>query len=372
MKTASVSKKFMKFAAAALIAGLLLSAHVAYAADEVAVTVRVEVCASEIEKTAMPKTFLSFGAEEGVFSALYALANLAGDELEYDTGEYGAYIVSLFGIADDGANSWMYSVNDEIPMVSSDQYELKNGDSVVFYYLSWQVGSYSYFDLSEASAEVGETVALTLNGVHFMEGLFPVAGAEVTVNGEPAGVTDESGKVELSFDEAGGYAVSATARDEDGLITISRPYCYVTIGEQAEGAEAEPEETDLDLEEADTAPEEALLEGETEAAETAEANETAIVISVDGDAMSIGGDAIESDVKPVGKLLPYRAAAEALGATVSWVRETRTVVTEYNGAAFEFCVDEPIDGVAPQIVDGRVLVPASFITDMLGVVMDIK
>lgn len=57
-------------------------------------------------------------------------------EVEHDDG----FIMSINGIAPKAGEerSWMYFVNDEMPMVGAAEYELKPGDEVVFDLQAWE------------------------------------------------------------------------------------------------------------------------------------------------------------------------------------------------------------------------------------------
>ena len=92
--------------------------------------------------------------------------------------------------------------------------------------------------------------------------------------------------------------------------------------------------------------------------------------------VKLDGEVLQFDVAPrlIGgrTMVPLRAIFEALGATVEWNDETKTV-TAYNEAAIVKCtignntmyvneVAKTID-VAPMVVDSRTLVPARFIAE---------
>lgn len=81
-------------------------------------------------------TSRSFTFNQGatVYDALCA----TGLSIASNQSSYGVYVSSIGGLAEKqhGANSgWMYSVNGSTPMTSCSNYKLKNGDSVVWYYV---------------------------------------------------------------------------------------------------------------------------------------------------------------------------------------------------------------------------------------------
>jgi len=67
--------------------------------------------------------------------------------------------------------------------------------------------------------------------------------------------------------------------------------------------------------------------------------------------------------------LPLRAAAEAIGATVGWLDESRTVVVSKDELVLHIQVDQPLPNNfgAVTFVNDRVFVPAAFIAQTFGV-----
>jgi hypothetical protein len=67
-------------------------------------------------------------------------------------------------------------------------------------------------------------------------------------------------------------------------------------------------------------------------------------------------------------MMPLRAVAESLGATVTWVEETRTVIIVRAGVTITLPVDAPLPGGMgmPAIVDGRTFVPLAYVAEQLG------
>ena len=167
----------------------------------------------------------------GAHEALYA----GGAEAGYASSQadWGLSIDMLWG---DTSYAFGYYVDNAMAMSLSDP--VHDGGSVhayVFADKEFYSDVYAYFDKAEAKAENGE-VTLTLMAGSFDENwnvvFAPCAGASVTVDGAATGkVTDEEGKVTLTFAEAGSYLVSAVS-DSASLVP---PVCCVT----AEGAAAE-------------------------------------------------------------------------------------------------------------------------------------
>lgn len=57
-------------------------------------------------------------------------------DIEHDSG----FVTSINGIAPEEGEerSWMYYVNDEMPMVGAAEYELESGDDVLFDLQAWE------------------------------------------------------------------------------------------------------------------------------------------------------------------------------------------------------------------------------------------
>ena len=143
---------------------------------------------------------------------------------------------------------WMYTVNGADPGASMSQYELKEGDNVLFYCAHWEYGYLASFENEEAIAAVGEEMSLTLSGALFGGSLKPLAGAELlkSTNGGSSAdrltgiITDDNGQASISFDSPGAYIVSAVRSNDKG-IDITRPYCLVTVTDGPnEGGTDEP------------------------------------------------------------------------------------------------------------------------------------
>lgn len=217
--------------------------------EPVSVTVRIE----GLDKTLVEETKLEvenfdltpFGAtkEKEAATALHALINALGLKEKDDSFDVNAdegWINSILGYKTEGDFSWMFTVNDEMANVGCAQYALKDGDSLVFYYSDWTVGSYSYFTEKNLTVKAGEPFTVTLNGLgfdaDFNPAIAPVAGATLLVsqNGteeKTESITKEDGTASLSIANPGTYLISAVRNSADNAekIDISRPYCIVTV-----------------------------------------------------------------------------------------------------------------------------------------------
>lgn len=138
-----------------------------------------------------------------------------------EEGDYGLMITKLWGTENGG--SYGYYINTSSAMSLADP--LNDGDCVTaFIYTDLETYSdtFCYFDgfLDQAiavEARPGTPLELKLLAATFDENwapiTVPVTGAEITLNGEKTGfITDDDGKVEITFPEnEGSYIVSAVS-----------------------------------------------------------------------------------------------------------------------------------------------------------------
>ncbi len=199
-----------------------------------------------------------------VNDALYAVheACYAGGVAGYSTyeGEYGVSLVMLWG---NDSGNFGYCVNNASCRSLADA--VSEGDFVTAYIYADSTSysdMYTFFDRNSLSAAAGETLTLTLSGAGYDADwnpiIIPVAGAELTVNGEKTGVlTDGEGKAQLQIAEGGSYVISAVSETQ----TLVPPVCTADIS-AAVTTPSEPEKTKTSTEPGSTA------SSETKAAET--------------------------------------------------------------------------------------------------------
>jgi len=153
-----------------------------------------------------------------------------GAEAGYEAvnSDYGLSINKLWGTENGG--SYGYYVNNASAWSLADP--VNSGDHLnAFVYTDTTAWSdtYCYFDKNDYISSDGD-VALTLSAASFDADwnpvTVPVAGADITVNGEKVGaVTDENGQVTLRFTGDGDYIISAVS-DTQVLVP---PVCKVYI-----------------------------------------------------------------------------------------------------------------------------------------------
>lgn len=99
------------------------------------VTVTVSVTSSAVGNPVSSGGTFTFNEGATVYDALCALdlsVNAHGSS-------YGTYVAAIGGLAEKehgGTSGWMYSVNGTTPMTACSNYVLKNGDNVVWYYVT--------------------------------------------------------------------------------------------------------------------------------------------------------------------------------------------------------------------------------------------
>ena len=178
---------------------------------------------------------------DGVISIADAL--YAAHEENYDGGaaagfstaetQWGISLMKLWGVENGG--SYGYQINNGSPMSLSDA--IKDGDHIYAYVYTDTMGfsdTYTYFESTEIKANEGQTVTLTLSAAGYDANwapiTLPVEGATITVNGEKTDfVTDAEGKVNVKFDKAGTYTLSAVSE----TMTLVPPVCTVNVNEAA-------------------------------------------------------------------------------------------------------------------------------------------
>ena len=67
-----------------------------------------------------------------VYDALLAL----GVSVNAENTEYGVYVTSINGVAEDANHGWTYTVNGSMPNVSASGYRVSDGDSIVWTYVT--------------------------------------------------------------------------------------------------------------------------------------------------------------------------------------------------------------------------------------------
>lgn len=227
-------KKFI--AAVSAIALTFSMAFTAFAAEtaEVYVTISNGTGTLPLAQEKITVTDADADSVLTINDALYA-----AHDAKYDGGaevgfasaetEYGLSLNKLWGVENGG--SYGYYKNNVSAMSLSDT--IADGDYITAYAFSDLSGwsdVYSWFDIDSAELDTGAEMALTLSYAGYDADWNPVtlfaSGAVITVNGEKTDLkTDSQGKVEIKFDEAGEYVISAVSDTQ----TLVPPVCKVTV-----------------------------------------------------------------------------------------------------------------------------------------------
>lgn len=99
------------------------------------VTVTVSVTSSAVGNPVSSSGTFTFNKGATVYDALCAL----GLSVNARGTSYGTYVAAIGGLAEmehGDKSGWMYSVNGETPMTACSNYVLKNGDNIVWYYVT--------------------------------------------------------------------------------------------------------------------------------------------------------------------------------------------------------------------------------------------
>lgn len=166
-----------------------------------------------------------------VFTELHNSCYEGGAEAGYETTalSWGAMITKFFGKSSSAAG---YRNNHAFAMGVEDSVE--DGAYIIFFFyqdaINW-TDSYVKFDKKDVTAEGGEKVELMLTD----DNNEPVQGAVITIDGERTNkITDENGKAQLYFSNAGKYIVSA----ESDAVKLVPPVCTVEITSDYENTKA--------------------------------------------------------------------------------------------------------------------------------------
>ncbi len=231
-------KKLMSvLLAAVLLTGILgMSVSAEQTADTAEVYVTVADGSGSLVLTLKRVTVSDIDADGAltVNDALYAAHEAAfegGAAAGYASAksDFGLSLTRLWGVENGG--SYGYAVNSALCSSLADP--VKDGDSVYAYIYrdltAWS-DKYSYFDIEQTTAAVGDSITLTLTYTGFDPDTYapftaPVEGAKITVNGKECGaVTDKDGRATVKIENVGTSTVSAVSDS----MTLVPPVCLVS------------------------------------------------------------------------------------------------------------------------------------------------
>ncbi len=167
--------------------------------------------------------------DEALFCAHEAKYAGGADGYASESTDYGVSMTKLWGVENGGGYGYYH--NHVSPQSLADAVE-KGDEIAAFVYTDTDAFSdtYCFFDETHVAVSGKEKLALTLYSYMYDEDWnivkTPVEGAIITIDGKTTGfVTDENGKVTLSFDGTGYCVVSAV---KDGM-TLVPPVCAVAV-----------------------------------------------------------------------------------------------------------------------------------------------
>ncbi|MBT4495314.1 DUF4430 domain-containing protein, partial [bacterium] len=134
-------------------------------------------------------------------------SSICGFDYNIEETGYGPYLNMIDGEVAEGESGWLYLVNWLSPPVGASEYELLNGDSVLWYYGGWDIQPLR-LTLSDEQIELSESVTILVeyfNGIDW----FVANEASVSVNNE-IHLTDDTGQVVLNLASNGSYDVYAS------------------------------------------------------------------------------------------------------------------------------------------------------------------
>lgn len=184
------------------------------------------------------------------------------DDLIFNTSYYdGSHNVAHIKGEEktDSDSSWSYRVNNTYPVEGSmSSYEVQNGDNIVLFYsdcydeTAGEYGAYtnySYFDKESYETTVNESVTVSLSkedgyDEYYNTLIGPASAETVSVENNGAvvstAVTNESGSVELLFDQAGTYTIHSNRVTDTGLAVNSRAFATITVKDNTPEITATP------------------------------------------------------------------------------------------------------------------------------------
>jgi len=161
------------------------------------------------------------------------------DGYSYIINDYGKTLTSVW----DSTKSYSYGYAHNNGSAWTLDDEVFDGDSVYVYAYNDTVAwsdTYCYFDVTSVKVNEGESIKISLTGSGYDENwnlvYAPMAGAEITVDGEKTGIfTDGDGAVTLTGIKAGKHVISAVKEN----YYLVPPVCNATVNQTVAPATAD-------------------------------------------------------------------------------------------------------------------------------------
>lgn len=127
-----------------------------------------------------------------------------------DEFSFGLIVCGIGGDEATASNFWLYKVNHVSPEVGADQFTVKRGDDVLWFYSSTDLNTGNELELrAPARVRAGDEFTVQVNQYDFQGNRSPAAGVTVA-GGGASGVTDASGVARLTLDRRGNRTLRAT------------------------------------------------------------------------------------------------------------------------------------------------------------------
>lgn len=248
-----MKKFFQKMLCAAFVAAMLPSAALLSSADQskdvqLNVPIRIEGVDGNIYYDTV-----NVSDSDGEITAADALifADEKSDDIEIKGADTG-YITEINGTAAGkfgGYDGWYYCVNNEVPSVGVNEFNLKDGDSLTVYYGGFPC-QIPFFDTSKLESD--GIIVFKSNDEEYDENWNAtkvvnfVTEADVTVNGEKY-TTDKNGEIKLADDTPEGELdIQISKKDSSGAPCVLRFAPDQTISYKSADSSTDSIETDSD------------------------------------------------------------------------------------------------------------------------------
>jgi uncharacterized protein YjdB len=119
----------------------------------------------------------------------------------------------------DGSSGWMYRYNGIAPSYYMEHCKLKDGDTLLFYYVQHEKSICTELTADKLTVKVGDKAKLTLKDIEsekvVSNALIHVDGQDYKVDGKPL-TTDSKGNSYIKFNTPGKYKISAVKTEKSG------------------------------------------------------------------------------------------------------------------------------------------------------------
>ena len=158
---------------------------------------------------------------ETVLDLLIVAATVCNFEYVVEETDYGPYVSSIAGIDAEGMNGWQYWVNWQGGTVSVDNYQLADGDQVLWGYGGWPMYAV------KVEANLLNENDLLIQAEYFDESWQNLVGGQVLVGTETY-ITDANGQVAITLNQEGVYQIYAEQAEQ--YVRSNKEYVNIGSG----------------------------------------------------------------------------------------------------------------------------------------------